>query len=301
MLNRKHDTFLNPLNEEVIYQDPLLYLKVWEIDVEADYTEKPEDCPWHYHKEVEFVAILEGNMGMQTKDEHVLLSEGDVILFGSSQPHRTYKPYPIETRYIVFQVDLRKHIDEGMIQYANIFSEITAPLDRLNYIFRQSDTIKNEFFNIIQELLKESQEKEKGYEIAISTGIKQLMLKLLRYDTQHVLHATDSSDIARLQPLLDYVDNHLSERLPVEEAAQFLNLNYHYFMRYFKKAMGITFVEYVHYKRIKKAELLLLTSELSITEVSFAVGIPNLPQFYKLFKRYNDGSPKEFRERMRES
>ena len=33
--------------------------------------------------------------------------------------------------------------------------------------------------------------------------------------------------------------------------------------------MGISFVDYVNYKRIKKAERLLLTGDLSIMEVSF--------------------------------
>jgi YesN/AraC family two-component response regulator len=63
--------------------------------------------------------------------------------------------------------------------------------------------------------------------------------------------------------------------------------------------MGISFVDYVNYKRIKKAERLLLTGDLSIMEVSFEVGILNMAQFYKLFKRHNQCSPKEFKQRMR--
>lgn len=34
-------------------------------------------------------------------------------------------------------------------------------------------------------------------------------------------------------------------------------------------------------------------------DVSFEVGILNMAQFYKLFKRHNQCSPKEFKQRMR--
>ncbi len=294
-------TFLNPINEEVIYQNPLLFLKIWEIHSEVNYHDTVEFHPWHYHKEVEFLAIIEGHLGVQRKQDYSILGPGDVMLLGSSQPHRSHKPYKGNLQYIVFQVDLVRHIDESTVPYLFAFSELTKPLDELNYIFNTNKSKKAEAHSLIEEVFTESQSKLKGYEIAISYIIKKLMLVLLRSDVQNKLNFTVEIDLTRLRPVLDYIDANLAEKIYVEDACALVNLSYYYFIRYFKKTLGVSFLDYINYKRIKKSELLLMTSELSITEVGYEVGISNMAQFYKLFKRQNHCSPKEFKQRMRKN
>lgn len=293
------DTHSEAINEEVIYQNPLLFLKIWEIYSEADYFSTLEKHPWHYHKEVEFLAIIEGHLGVQSKHGYVVLGPGDVMMLGASQPHRSHKPLSEVQHYVVFQIDLGKHFDQSTMPYLNCFSELTEPLDKLNYIFDMNETAKQETHAFILEIFKESQTRMRGYEIAISSIIKRLLLLLLRSDSRNLLNDTEEIELNRLRPVLDYVDTHLSSKLSVEDASSLLNLSYHYFIKYFKKTMGVSFVEYVNYKRIKRSELLLLTSELSIMDVSYEVGITNMAQFYKLFKRQNQCSPREYKLRMR--
>jgi AraC-like DNA-binding protein/mannose-6-phosphate isomerase-like protein (cupin superfamily) len=293
------DTHSEVVNEEVIYQNPLLFLKIWEINTDAHHYGVPGVWPWHYHKEVEFLAVIEGNLGVQSKRNYVVLGPGDIMILGGSQPHHSHKPNKDALRYVVFQVDLGRHFDQSTMPYLHCFSELTQPLDELNYIFDHNEAAKREVYAIIMEIFKESQTRMRGYEIAISSAIKRLMLLLLRSDTRNVLNYTEETDLNRLRPVLDYIDAHLEDKIAVEDACALLNLSYHYFIKYFKKIMGLSFVDYVNYKRIKKAERLLLTSELSIMDVGYEVGISNTPQFYKLFKRHNLCSPKEFKQRMR--
>lgn len=290
---------IDAINEEVVYQNPLLFLKIWEIQVGSPYFGIPETWPWHYHKEVEFLAVTEGHLGIQTKHDYYLLGPGDVLMLGSSQLHRTHKNSSEGLRYVVFQVDLSQHFDQSTMPYLHCFSELTQPLGTLNYIFRENAAARQEAFALITDIFGESQTRQRGYEMAISSAIKRLMLLMMRSDTRGVLRGSDESGLMRLRPALDYVDRHLGERIAVEDVCSLLNLSYHYFIKYFKKAMGLSFVDYVNYKRVKKAERLLLTRDLSIMEVAFEVGIPNMAQFYKLFKRHNNCSPKEFRQRMR--
>lgn len=290
---------IDAINEEVIYQNPLLFLKIWEIHVDSPYFGIPETWSWHYHKEVEFLAVTEGHLGIQTKRDYYLLGPGDVLLLGSSQPHRTHKNSAEELRYVVFQVDLSQHFDQSTMPYLHCFSELTQPLGAMNYIFQENESAKREAFSFITDIFNESQTRQRGYEMAISSAIKRLMLLMMRSDTRGMLRGSDESELMRLRPALDYVDRHLGEKIAVEDVCSLLNLSYHYFIKYFKKAMGLSFVDYVNYKRVKKAERLLLTRDLSIMEVGFEVGIPNMAQFYKLFKRHNHCSPKEFKQRMR--
>ncbi|MFD3445860.1 helix-turn-helix domain-containing protein [Microbacteriaceae bacterium 4G12] len=297
-INNNFSNSLEAINEEVIYQNPLLFLKIWEIHIKKHDYSAIEKYPWHYHKEVEFLAVMEGQLGIQSKERYVLMGPGDVIVLGASQPHRSHKPFMDNLRYVVFQIDLEKHFDQSIMPYIYCFSEQTKPLDEINYIFEENQTVKDEIYALIMEIFQESQTQMRGYEIAISSAIKRMLLLLLRNDTRNILNYTEGTGMNRLHPVLEYVDKHLEDKITVEEACSLLGLSYHYFIKYFKKVIGLSFIDYVNYKRIKKAECLLMTSDLSITNVGYEVGISNMAQFYKLFKRYNQCSPKEFKQRM---
>jgi AraC-like DNA-binding protein/mannose-6-phosphate isomerase-like protein (cupin superfamily) len=289
------DTHIEAVNEDVVYQNPLLFLKIWEIASDSDQYGIPERWLWHYHKEVEFLAIVEGGLGIQSKQGYNVLRPGDVMVLGASQPHRTHKALPGPLRYIVFQVDLTRHFDQSTMPYLHCFSELTRPLELLNYIFAQNNAAKREAYATILEIFQETQSRLRGYEIAVSSLIKRLLLLLLRNDNEHMLSHAEENGLARLRPVLEFVNARLSEKIAVEDACSLVNVSYHYFIKYFKKVMGVSFVDYVNYQRIKKAERLLLTSDLSILEVGYAVGIANMAQFYKLFKRHNQCSPREFK------
>lgn len=291
------DTLAETVNEEVIYQNPLLFLRIWEIyaEIQGDGAQKKHS--WHYHKEVELLAVVEGSLGVENKHRYTVLRPGDVMILGASQPHRSHTPELGPLRYVVFQVDLGKHFDQSTLPYLHAFSELTQPLDELNYIFEQNKAAEREAHALIMDIHKESQERMRGYEIAISSAIKKLILLLLRNDTRNVLNYTEEFELNRIRPVLDYVDTCLADKVNVEDASAMLNMSYYYFIKYFKKIMGVSFLDYVNYKRIKKSELLLLTSDLSISNVGYDVGISNMAHFYKLFKRYNQCSPKEFKQR----
>ncbi|MEK8130912.1 AraC family transcriptional regulator [Paenibacillus filicis] len=313
--------------EDVVYQNPLLFLKIWEIGYDPQ-TEQPHEAPagapalptdeadvceavkstpeaepylWHFHKEVEFLVILTGRLGVQTKHDYTVLGPGDVMVLGASQLHRTRSLSQDEHQYIVFQVDLTRHFDQSTLPYLSSFSELTQPLSQLNYIFEEQPQVRETAASLVKMIYREAQERQRGYELAVSAGIKQLLLLLLRSDTRGLLDGVEDADLTRLRPALDYVDRHLAEKITVEDVCSLLHLSYHYFIKLFRRLIGLSFIDYVNFKRVKAAERLLLTQSISIAEVGESVGIPNMAQFYKLFKRHNDCSPKVFRQRMQGS
>ncbi|WNR44123.1 AraC family transcriptional regulator [Paenibacillus roseipurpureus] len=296
-----HPTNLTDIrNEEVVYQNPLLFLKIWEIKHDMAQYGLPDPWTWHWHKQVEFLVVTQGQLAVQTKDAYTILEAGDVLLLGSSQPHRTHKYSEAPLHQIVFQIDLTQHFDLSTLAYLHLFSELTHSLEPFNDLFRTQPKVRANAYQLILQIYEESQSRQVGYELAIVAAIKNLLLLLVRNDHRDLHGVTEDASISRLRPALDYIDKHLAERITVDEVCSLLNLSYHYFIKYFKKVMGLSFIDYVNYKRIKKAERLLLTGDLSIMEISFEAGIQNMAQFYKLFKRHNHCSPKEFKQRLRD-
>jgi AraC-like DNA-binding protein/mannose-6-phosphate isomerase-like protein (cupin superfamily) len=297
-------------HEQVVYQDPFLAMRIWQIDSENSASEEirltsvqdwkqKKNFYWHYHEEIEFLLIIEGELTVFCGDDQLVLSQGDITLFGASEPHSTMHTKVGRLSQIVLQIDLRKYWDMSTLNSMQHFSEVIRPLSTLNYIYRTNSEVRSQTDALIREIYQEMNGKQIGYELAVSSRIKNILLLLLRHDTRMLLNYNDNRLLGRLQPAVDYVETHLSEKLSVTEISKSLNMSYTHFIKTFKKAVGMSFTDFVVYKRIKKAEQQLLTSDISIAEVAESVGISNLGHFYELFRRYNECSPKQFKDRLR--
>ena len=281
--------------ENIQYENPFLCMKLFETNRRLP----GESCSWHHHKEMEILVQLAGNLEIHVEEESYKLGPGDVIFIGSSQLHRD-RILTNECRYYVFQFDMQYYMEPSVMPYYKLFFEPDFPLSRLNYIFRENAEARQIVQECIQDIHKESNEKTEGYEIAVSLLIKKIFLTLLRNDSRKLLHHPESADLQRLKPVLDYIEEHIENKINVDEASRVANVSYYYFVKYFKKVIGMSFLEYVNFKKIKRAERYLLTKDLSIAVIGETIGMPNMAHFYKLFKKYNDCSPNEFRKKMSE-
>jgi len=278
-------------HEIVPYDNPLLSVRIFQT-----HREQNTRTEWHYHKQLELLLILNGKLNLYVDEESMQLCKDDVVILGASELHRDYCSEALE--YIVVQFDLEHFFDQSSISYMRYFSETDAPLSKANYIFKEHPHIKDEVARCIRSILEEATTKKAGYEIAVSILIKQILLMLLRNDSQNIITEQEPFDKIRLKPVLDYVEQHLTDRIQVEEVCSIANMSYYYFVKFFKKTIGLSFTEYVNYRKVKRAERLLLTKDLSITEIGEKIGMPNMAHFYKMFKKYNDCSPKQYQKKM---
>lgn len=278
--------------EKIEYENPLLSIKVW-----LGQRSTSSLINWHHHPECELMLIQKGRLDVEVGSDLYALGEGDVVVLGSSQLHRD-RSYAESLEYIILQFDLQAFFDQSTIPYLQYFNETKVPLSAMNYIFKDNPQATQDVAGCIREIYEESLRKESGYELAVNLLIKRILLILIRNDTLGLLADQDRVERIRLKPVLDYVEDNIGERVAVEDACRLANMSYYYFVKFFKKTMGLSFTEYVNFRKIKRAEQLLLTRDLSISEVGDQTGMPNMAHFYKMFKRFNHCSPKEFQRKM---
>ncbi|TVY11743.1 helix-turn-helix transcriptional regulator [Paenibacillus cremeus] len=286
---------LNIFKEPIHYPNPLLHLKVWEFTANGKPARHhPASMKWHYHKEVEFIYVRSGIHSVHTLNHNYILHPGDIFVIGASQLHSPSKFSEEDLTYIVLHVDLQPYFDPLMMMYYPHFSEVRHPLEAFNAMFQEDERLRAEVAGCILRIHEEMMEQRKGYEIAASILIRQIFLAMLRGDALELLKAGDSEGAMLLQPVLEHVERHLSEKIEMEEVSELANMSYSYFSKFFKKTIGFTFTEYVNRQRIIRAEQLLLTTTQTITDIAEAIGIENMAHFYELFKRYNGCTPKQF-------
>jgi len=279
--------------EKIEYENPLLSIKVWQAIRSSDivYT-------WHHHPECELLLVQSGRLDVEVNGETHVMGEGDVVVLGSSQLHRDRSYGDSQVQYLVLQFDLQAFFDQSTISYLQYFNETKVPLSAMNYLFKENADARREAAACILEIYEEARRKEAGYELAVNLLIKKILLVMIRHDKMGLLAGQDRVERIRLKPVLDYVEAGITGRVTVEDACRLANMSYYYFVKFFKKSMGISFTEYVNFRKIKTAEQLLLTRDLSVSEVGDRIGMPNMAHFYKMFKRFNHCSPKEFQRKM---
>lgn len=279
-------------DEPIPYQDNMLCIKIYQQI--RPFFLKPARGTWHYHKEIEVLYIQEGCLEMRTPEKQYRLAPGDVLLLGSSELHSTWSVSTDRVVYLVLHFDLQPYFDLPMSMYYRYFSEIDRPLSHVNELFPRNATLRSDIGRIILDIHREMENRLAGYDMAVSLLIRQLLLTLLRSDPIEAERNRERLPAAPLRHVIDYVDRHLSEKIEMETVSKMVSMSYCYFSKYFKKVMGLSFIEYVNIRRIKKAERLLLTEDANIAVIAERAGFTNMAHFYELFKRYNRCSPKEY-------
>ncbi|OPA73575.1 hypothetical protein BVG16_27570 [Paenibacillus selenitireducens] len=84
------------------------------------------------------------------------------------------------------------------------------------------------------------------------------------------------------------------ESVQVSDLAELIARSPNYTIAMFKKAIGMTPIEYVHQLRVQEASSLLLESTMSVTEVSEYLGFYDTSHFYRVFKKMMKESPSAY-------
>ena len=89
------------------------------------------------------------------------------------------------------------------------------------------------------------------------------------------------------------------EKQTVESMAAAIHMSKRSFIRRFKAATGNTPIEYIQRMNVEKAKRQLEKSKQSVEEIIYSLGYNDIHSFRKIFIRYTDLTPKEYRSRYR--
>lgn len=92
-----------------------------------------------------------------------------------------------------------------------------------------------------------------------------------------------------------YIRANISRRFSVEQLAEQSCLSTDHFIRLFKQNMHCTPLQYANTKRIEKAQLILLSENITVKELAFRLGYDDVSYFIRAFKRITGVTPSDYR------
>ena len=98
-----------------------------------------------------------------------------------------------------------------------------------------------------------------------------------------------------------YLNEHYTEKITLDNLSFIFGTNKTTLCKSFKEKYGTTVVEFINGLRISRARELLGKSEMSVTEISEALGFSSVHYFCRIFKSKVGRSPKEYAENLRKN
>lgn len=245
--------------------------------------------PSHWHKEWELIYVRQGSITFNIDQTEYTACAGDALLIGSGSIHGCS---PESGIYECLVFDLR-----GLFRGAEQVKKHLRPFYRQEYIppvfFSQAD---HPDFTAQVETLMNICNWGRHMELPVLGGLCNLFGYILTNSLfapgQEPLHAADT--LQALKRVLEFIELHFQSEITLKTLSDVAAMNPNYFCLYFKRLTGSTPMEYLTLYRIEHAAVLLLASDISVTQAALEAGFNDPSYFIRIFKRYKGVTPKRY-------
>ena len=233
-----------------------------------------QERDFHFHDFDKIVILLSGNVQYALENEVYDLNPYDVLLVKHHTIHKAIidKSVPYE-RIIIYLTEQR---------YSSVLPEagLTACFDRILFTpdKNQLETLLKSMESCENSVLRETYLIQL---LAILNGLEGSMPSKEKHDR-------------KIEPVLTYINEHLTDPLSVDDLAEKAFLSRYHFMRVFKASTGETVHSYVRQRRLLNASR-LIREGVSVQQAARQSGFEDYSVFYKAFISNFGVKPGEFK------
>lgn len=237
----------------------------------------------HDHLEVELLFCLKGCLKAQIGRQLFCFRENDIVVINSREVHELcLSDEGMICRILIDYDMLIKEAGSGCVEF-----------------YCNSKEHRGQSYEDLTEIL-EALVEEYSLGMILNFRKKELFYRLLvclmnRYVREYRTRNEALLEDQIMKKTLAYMSQNLGKRLSLKDAASINFMSESSFSKYFKRRMGINFIDYVHRMRYTRAQQELIYTDKSMTEIALDCGYSNASVFTKSFRAIAKCSPSEFR------
>lgn len=281
----------------------------------------------HRHHFHEFVLILKGSCIHDYRGVKVALVPGDIFLIEPEERHSYELNSSVELVNCQFYPDLlsgdcKEVIGKVKSKVRQIYREqdLGRKQDDLLHDMMEENQEKIEGYGqqaklnrqgiihldiqerkeveyLLNKMMEEQEHIQEGIESVKSSCLQMLLVYYQRYQRRNMAVREAVKDFRKeaIYRSIEYMENHLDEKIDIEQLAASVYWSSRHFRTVFKEVTGLTPVEYLNRVRIVKSLEYLEKNKSSIKEAAASVGIYDTNYYTRLFKKILGYPPKYFK------
>lgn len=265
------------------------------------FTVRGPERPLTWHTYLEVFVLLSKACRVQMGGHAINLLEGDILVMDHLKLHAV-RDFPGPTaEAIVIRFD--PNIALGLATSASdhvLLLPFYCQTEEAPHVLRAGEAAAGAVHRSLAHLMQCHRLREPAYR---QTGLRAYFLEVLHHLACHFQavgrlkehFARQQAKTARLGKLFEHIGGNYASRISLPQAAAIAGLSKHQLYAVFKKATGMTFVDYLRHVRLTQAARLLRESDESIAEIAARVGFSDQSYFDRTFRRHFGRTPIRFR------
>lgn len=253
---------------------------------------------WHYHEEIEIIVVCEGSTKVEYVDGYTDLHAGEAIYINSNTLHRLTQIGSTNCHIInfVFKAEFL-----GGRYDSRIYSDYINPIasnDSISSI-KFSPLVKWEK-EIIDKIKKAFYTYESGafaYEMSVRSDLTE-MWRLICINRMDLFNNIEpiTENKKRINKIIKYIHSNYEKKLTINELSKVSEISESECYRLFQKTLGTTPNNYILNHRLQLAAIRLVSSDISILDLTLELGFGSPSYFSKRFKERYNTTPLSFRQ-----
>ena len=106
--------------------------------------------------------------------------------------------------------------------------------------------------------------------------------------------------VATFDKMIAYIDKNYQQKIDLEDIAQIGGYNVNYTSQFFKRQLGVSFLEYLLRMRLREATVRLANSDDGVAHIASSCGFADIKAFNVAFKKHFHTTPSEYRKQAKE-
>lgn len=256
---------------------------------------------YHTHDYIELAYVAEGEFSQKILDKDILFKKGELCLIDKNCPHQDYL---VGNNSIILFIGLSNEIFDKImvdnIEEEKILNFLrTALMKQKNIQQYLHFRPKNPEDVRLEELLINLMTELECNDRASKYICKGLIMRLLHYISNEYEFQLSNEQRKKMSWLIyeeitKYISGHCAD-ITIKELVAKFHFNEDYYNRILKDKAGMTYSEYVQDIRLKSAENLLRSTDMTIEAIAQTVGYNNKGYFYKIFVEKYGVTPAKLR------
>lgn len=255
--------------------------------------EQYEDYPAHWHLDTEIIMPIENYYTIKVGEDTVRLEPHHILLIPPTAMHEIFAPG--SGKRIIMNVDS---------VLLNDYPGLADVLQLIQpYLVITSETMPAAHQRLVP-LLEDIAHHYFSHQVLHEAACHSIMLQffvllgreLWEIESVKSKKGQHNNHMSRLLETCNYINNHCTEDITLEDMADVAGFSKYHFSRLFKEYMNVTCYEYLTKRRLMIAEKLLIKEEESIMSVALNSGFGSVSTFNRVFREEHGCTPSEFRE-----
>ena len=237
----------------------------------------------HFHEETELVYMIDGELELSLSIHKFTLHAADICIIPQGLVHNLYTH--TYSKCLVIKL-------YPLVDLSNIYLT--------QYVLSKGSKGYDRLMENMNNIIREDQRKEPGYELAVNICAEIILLTILReLEHQKINSKIKTKHLSEhhfLSSVNDFLELNYTHDISLGDISDYFNYTKSYFCRHFKKITKLSFWEYFTMFRLEKSiQLIKTTPRENFIVIASKSGFKNIRSFNHAFKNYYHCTPSEYR------